>query len=215
MVGFIAGILGNIVASYLYDILRAEDSKSPPLVLIIRPEELPSRREEKSALPLDQRALNRERARRALMLFLFFVITFYALWCAIYFPVLLGPGLFSASETYDLGQVKILGWFTDAVVPMSSIRTFIIATTIFLYLPLLLLGDRLLIATRRWYDKFWPVTFEAWIGLRIVSFVFLVALLAGVVTYLASNLPLYLAMLIPFAVLIAVVVFAISSESQR
>lgn len=213
MIGFIVGILGNIIASYLYDIIRAQDSKSPPLVLIIEPEALPSRREEKRALPLDHRALNRERATRALLLFFFFAFTFYVLWCAIYFPALLGPGLFKTSETFGLGQVKIVGWFTDASVPMSSVRNFIVIATILLYLPLLLLGDRLLIIVRGWYDKFWPVTFEAWVLLRSATFLFLSLLLAGVVTYAVSDLPFYWAMAAPFIFLLIAIGLAESKES--
>jgi len=213
MIGFIVGILGNIIASYLYDIIRAQDSKSPPLVLIVEPKALPSKRGKKSSLFLDHRALNRERARRVVMLFFFFAFTFCTLWCAMYFPVRLGPGLFSASETFDLDQVKIVGWVTDASVPMSSVRTFIMIATIFLYLPLLLVGDRLLVVVHRVYDKFWPVTFETWVLLRGATFLFLSLLLAGVVTYAVSDLPFYWAMAAPFIFLLIAIGLAESNES--
>jgi hypothetical protein len=214
MFGFIVGIIGNIVASYLYDILKGQDSKSPPLVLIIEPNRLPSKRMQESSSSFDQRAVNRELASRAIALLLFFIITFYFLWCAIYFPISLGPTLFN--DKLNLGDVKILGWFTKASVSMSSVNTFIIVATMFLYLPLLLFGDKLLVTVQKWYDIFWPVTFESWILLRDGTSLFLALLVAGVVTFIVTDLPLGWAIAAPFIIVFFAILFAgASSESQR
>lgn len=210
---FLVGLVGNIVASYIYDSVKGKDSELPPLVLIAQPGTIPSKQgTQTKTVTYDHRALNRERARRLFVLLFFFAATLYILGCAIFIPLFLSQGFSSTSEMFNLGEIKIIGLFTDAEIPFSYVRNFAITATVFLYLPILLVGDRLLVTVKKWYDKFWPVTFLAWIGLRTGTFVFLSLILAGFVTYLVTELSLIWALATPFIVAFALWLYAESNS---
>lgn len=212
MFGFIIGIIGNLVASYAYDMLRTQERQSPPLVLIVQPETIPSKRKKNKGVKFDPRALRRERARRIIMLLFFFSTTLLFLKYAIYLPILLGH---FGDMTLDLSHVKIISWFTDNSVEMSSINKFTTIVAVFLYFPILLAGDKLLVIVRSWYDIFWPVTFDAWIALRFGLFLFLSLLLSGIVTYLVTNLSILWAMAAPFIALLLAIAFAMNDNSDK
>ncbi len=214
MITFIVGIVGNILASYIYDTMRSQDAKSPPLVLILNSDTVPTPGRSSPSPTFDHRALNRGRLQRGLALLFFFVVTFYILWFALYFASFWGPGALSANQMYELGQIKFIGWFTDASVPWSSVQTFIIIAAALLYLPTLLLGDRLLVIIKGWYDKFWPVTFEKWIMLRGATFLVLSLFLSGVVLFMVTDLPIGWALALPFIVVIGLLLYAASNPSS-
>jgi hypothetical protein len=142
VIGFIVGIVGNIFASYIYDRLRSQNSRTPPLILIAKPTTLPSKPKINSTGELDNRAMNRERARRLFALLLFFTSTFLIFLGALQLPIFL---IIPEAHTLNLGQIKLIGLFTGAIVSISSVRNFMTIAAIVLYLPLLLFGDRLLV----------------------------------------------------------------------
>lgn len=209
MFEFVLGLIGNIVASYIYDTLRIQSSQSPPLVLIVQSEVFLSEQQE-IITTIDQRDLNRELAKRIIKLIFFFSVTLLLLTIAIYFPILT---VNLSNDELNLGQVKIVGWFTDAFLSLSSLGRWAIIIAAFLYLPLLLLGDRLLVTVMHWYDKFWPVTFNAWMALRFVTFLFLILLVSGIVLYLVTDLSILWSLAIPFIFLLVLVLFVHSESS--
>ncbi|HEX9926706.1 MAG TPA: hypothetical protein VGD99_28930 [Anaerolineae bacterium] len=206
VIGFIVGIVGNIFASYIYDRLRSQNSRTPPLILIAKPTTLPSKPKINSTGELDNRAMNRERARRLFALLLFFTSTFLIFLGALQLPIFL---IIPEAHTLNLGQIKLIGLFTGAIVPISSVRNFMTIAAIVLYLPLLLFGDRLLVTIHQWYATFWEPTFESWLMLRFGALSFLSFLISGVVIYAITDLPILFALSLPFLALVAIIVYII------
>ncbi len=213
MVEFIVGLIGNIIASYIYDTaIRKPDAKSPPLIFIVQPSTpQPTSTRHPTAVKIDQRAINRAQAERTLASLFFFGVTLVFLKYAVYLPILLGH---FTNDMLDFSKVKLISWFTNTTVPMSSVNT---ATTVFavlIYTPLLILGDKLLIVVQGWYDRFWEINFNKWLVLRIGTFLFLSLLASGIVTYFVTTLSFLQSLAAPFIALI--ILFALgANNSQR
>jgi len=212
LVGFLLGITGNIIAAYLYDNLKTKDTRLPPFIHIVYFEKFATKNDEKSLHQFDYCFLNRQIVYRRAIVIAFFVFTFIILWVLILVSIGFSQGMLN--QYFDLAEVKVLGWFTDALVPTSYVRLFSIFIAIIAYFPLLLLGDRLLIVIEKWYNKFLPVTFEAWIRLRAITFCILSIFFCWIILFFTSTWSIGLILATPVLVLILLVISVLSLNSK-
>lgn len=215
LLDFILAILASIMAAYLYDLLKGQNSEAPPIVMIIE-QRFPLEMQTNQIANIDDRAINRQRAGRIIALLFYFLITYFALRGLLQLSVsFFGQKIFESGTTFlDLNSVKGLSRFTDARVQISSVNSFITIFSVIIYVPIVILGDKLLRVLRVFYDRFWPVTFEVWIMMRGIIFLFLSFVLSSFAVYLVSDYSLLQSMWMLFLLITFIAAFAFSNQKQ-
>ena len=212
---YLIGFLLNILASYIYDkYIRKQDDQAPPILFVVNqpPKEM-SRTRRNRSFEADQRAINRARLGRSTTLFLFFLFTFYVLWLAMYLPIMLfGSGL--ASDTLNLGEARFFGVFTHAQVPMSTVRIGTLVLATIFYIPVRILGDRILKSLAGWLDKYFELTFLNWIRLRLGVFAGLASVVAAVTVYLFTDFSFLMSVFTVIVGILLFIGFASSSDKR-
>ncbi|SFH84831.1 hypothetical protein SAMN05192551_103256 [Tindallia magadiensis] len=206
LIGFISGVVINLISSYIYDKNFKEkgnlDYNTPPFVIMINPEITMNFGDNhiQNNIQYDRRKINRRKLKIITLTIGFYIFTLFFLYNAIYLPVFFGGGL--TSRELNLGQVKILNLFTETVVSNDSMQTAILLISIIAYMPVLLLVDKIHLIIRKIYDKFLPVTFDAWIKLRFFSFVIVALFISGITVFLVTDISFIKSILLPFIIMI-------------
>lgn len=193
---FLVGIIGNLVASYIYDSLNSKNNQKPPIVMNFQATNQANYINQRSSYQnLSNGTRNHELLKRGVYQILFFCITFFIFWATVQITI----GLLGNSNPHKMSLL---------------VRNTFLAYV--LYIPLVYICDYFITNIKQKIPIVGLLTFEGWLIARAVTFLFLSLLLGGIVSFLLGvslsrsfGIPIFL-----FVVIILTFFFR-DSETKR
>ncbi|HHG8774665.1 TPA: hypothetical protein ACPYU1_004096 [Raoultella planticola] len=176
------GIVGSLIASFMFELLRAKSSWFPG------PSESTDYKENVSDSngAIDERQVNRAKLHWAFFNIFFYCYTFFIVYAAIVFPPLV-KSIFSGGDVY-LDNARIIGEFLPSVqIGTDFVQIWSVIVTVAIYIPLLLIVSRLAVPLSHIIDKFYKVDIYRWKQIQTLLFISFSAVLAIFSIYIFNN----------------------------
>lgn len=176
------GVVGSLIASFMFELLRAKSNWFPG------PSESIHYKVDafESNDTLDVRQVNRAKLHWTFFNVFFYCYTFFIVYAAIVFPPLV-KALFSGEVVY-LDNARIIGEFLPSVqIGTDLVQIWSVIVTVVIYIPLLLIVNRLAVPFSRIIDKFYKVDIYRWKQIQTLLFISFSALLAIFSIYIFND----------------------------
>lgn len=213
---FLLGIVGNLIASFIYDSARGADSKAPPTIIYVSMRE-PARPPGGPPPPIDQRAVNRENLRRQFGSLVYLLWASFILYLSVKVPLFLS-GAFADSPPpsgmFDLSQFKLIGPLLNRTIPMTTVNWVLVFVLPVLFFVFLRITDWLVAGYLQILDRYQMPTWDDWFTARLAFFTILCVLFAGFLLFSISSLRLIDAFMVIFFIIV-VLGALIAGDSKR